>query len=246
MLFFTERNRDDRILSLLENITNILFPPRCVFCENIITGDNNFECRKCHASDFLIGDNICIKCGRDIDQCMCSDDVLHFDRCIAPFYFTDIIRESIHDFKFRGRLDKCKGYSRLMHRCIVDKYSEISFDCVVPVPMYYKKQRIRGYNQSELLSKNIAKLLDIPVVSNCIHKIKDMTPQHELKDGNRFENIANTFYISNKTYIFGKNIIVVDDVLTTGSTLSECAKILKQFGAKSVYAVVIAETKRGE
>lgn len=230
-------------MNLVDFIANILFPKRCVFCDSVVSRDEDI-CGKCDAYKCVIGKDICYQCARDKEQCMCGDRKLYFDSCIAPFYFTDVVRNSIHTFKFRGRPDKSKGFSSLMCQCIQDKYAHLSYDCVLSVPMYYKKQIVRGYNQSELLAKNIAVVLAKPCYTDILCKVKDMTPQHELKDINRFENIADTFSISNKSLINGKNIILVDDVFTTGSTLNECAKVLKLFGAQHVYGVVIAATRK--
>lgn len=228
-------------MNLVNFFLEILFPPRCIFCDRIIS-QNKKICGMCNAYKYTIGNNICVKCGRDIENCLCKGNELFFERCIAPFYFSDVIRDSIHKFKFKENQHKTKVFANFMYECILEKYSDISFDYIIPVPMYPKKQRKRGYNQSELLGINLSKMMNVPYSLSTLVKVKDMTAQHELQGINRFENIADTFGIINPEIIDNKNILVVDDVLTSGSTLSECAKTLKQNGANRIYGIVIAAT----
>lgn len=230
------------IRDFFEFIVSLLFPKKCVFCNGIIP-QNQDICGECGAYKCIIGNNICERCGRDIEYCSCGDSALYFDRCIAPFYFMDIIRESMHVFKFRGGRHKAEVFAKFMSDSVKEKYAGIHFDYIIPVPMYLKKQIKRGYNQSVLLGGFLGKSLEIPCLNGVLVKIKDMIPQHDLKDISRFENIAGTFGIENAQLIDNKNILLVDDVLTTGSTLSECANLLKSQGAKLVYGVVFSATK---
>ncbi len=111
---------------------------------------------------------------------------------------------------------------------------------LLPVPIYIKKQKNRGYNQSEELAKELSKIIKVPVVSNVLIKIKETTSQAELKKAQRLENLKNAFVIQNYKSIKNKKIFLVDDIYTTGSTMTECANILKKAKVKQVWGITIA------
>jgi ComF family protein len=111
---------------------------------------------------------------------------------------------------------------------------------LVPVPLYIKKQKSRGYNQSLELCNELSKILKIPVISDCLIKIKNTEPQMKLKKAEREKSLINAFIIKNPEKITGKKIFLVDDVYTTGFTLQECTKTLKNAKAKQVWGICIA------
>ena len=111
---------------------------------------------------------------------------------------------------------------------------------LIPVPMEKKKMKNRGYNQSEELAKELSKILQIPLSLNNLIKIKQTLPQIKLSAKERQENLKNAFSINNPEELKNKKIFLVDDVYTTGSTMEECAKTLKESGAKQVWGIAIA------
>ena len=113
-------------------------------------------------------------------------------------------------------------------------------DVLVPIPLARKKLKNRGYNQAEEIAKKLGKELKIPVIIDCLIKIRENLPQMELSKEERQENIKGVFEIKNKEKIQGKKILLVDDVYTTGATMEECAKVLKQAGAREIWGVVVA------
>jgi len=126
----------------------------------------------------------------------------------------------------------------LFHPAInVDNQANFVF---IPVPLHHSRLRWRGFNQAEEICKNLADFFQLPVINHCLIRIKKTSPQTELTGLARKENIKNAFSIKNKELIRNKNIILVDDVYTTGATMQECGYVLKQAGAKKVIGLVFA------
>jgi len=115
------------------------------------------------------------------------------------------------------------------------------FDLIIPIPLHRSKMRERGFNQAELLAKNMAKSINAPVCVNALKKTKATISQAGLSKTKRFTNLRGTFKITDSDVIYGKDILLVDDVCTTGSTINEAAKVLLKSGAKSVKALVLAK-----
>lgn len=115
------------------------------------------------------------------------------------------------------------------------------YDIMIPVPIHNNRKRKRGYNQSELIAKEIGKKLNIPVISNCLVKIKNVVPQSTLNKEQRKQNIKGVYQVKKEETIKGKRIVLVDDIFTTGSTLEECSKMLKQAGASKIGIFTIAK-----
>jgi len=117
---------------------------------------------------------------------------------------------------------------------------------LVPVPLERKKLKWRGFNQAEEIGKELANFFGIPLITNCLIKIKETLPQVELSDEERRENIKGAFLVKDKELIKNKKILLVDDVYTTGATMEECARVLKKAGAKEVIGIVIARAVPGQ
>jgi len=117
---------------------------------------------------------------------------------------------------------------------------------LIPIPLNEKRRRWRGFNQTEEIGKELSKFLKIPLVKNCLKRIKNAQPQVELSEKERRENVKDIFFCQNKKEILGKKILLVDDVYTTGATMEEAARILKESGAKEVRGIVVARAQPGQ
>lgn len=158
--------------------------------------------------------------------------------CCAAAPYEGEVRRSIYRFKFRGKTSYAEGFARLMARAA--EFDQ-PFDCIAYVPMYGKKQRERGYNQSELLARHLSKLLDVPL-EPLLEKQKDNTAQHTLTRTQRRLNVRGVYRVCcGPERLEGKTVLLVDDILTTGATLCECARMLYRAGAKSVCGLCIAD-----
>ena len=168
-------------------------------------------------------------------------DIPHVDRCVAPLFYENRVRDSLLRYKF-GRLTGYAGiYARFMAKCIDE--NEISCDIITWVSVSRKRMRERGYDQSELLAEATAKLLGIPCVRT-LNKVRRTVRQSRIKsDAGRKENVKGAYRCVSAEQIAGKRVLLVDDIVTSGSTLAECARVLKEAGAASVCAAAVAMRK---
>ena len=116
-----------------------------------------------------------------------------------------------------------------------------SYDTIIPVPISDKRRKERGYNQSEIIAKEIAKKVNIEYQNKCLFKYKDIIEQSKLNKQQRQENIKDVYVLKNKHYIEGKKLLLLDDVYTTGSTVNECCRIIRQANISSIDVITIAK-----
>ncbi|MDR2192134.1 MAG: ComF family protein [Endomicrobium sp.] len=156
------------------------------------------------------------------------------------YLYKGALRKLILKFKYLDRAFLAKDFGAQM----ANKFKELPFydktDCIIPVPLNIIRRIKRGYNQAEVLSREISKLSGIPVFSNILYRKKMTKPQFQLSKEERAKNIKNSFLVKNGELTRKKNILLVDDIVTTGATVSACAAVLKKFGAKKVYALSLA------
>ena len=163
-----------------------------------------------------------------------------YDEKIYLFKYKDI-RKLILKYKFNN-----KSYLYYTFTNIILKNKKLCrklkfYDIIIPVPMYEKKKKQRGYNQTELITNEISQKLGIPTDLKVLKKIRNTQTQSTLKEKDRYKNIENAFGMINKKIIENKKVILFDDIITTGSTVNECSRVLKQNGAKEVLVLAIAK-----
>lgn len=215
-------------MSFLSSVLNLLFPPKCVFCGRVI-GVGNEWCERCDVSLPYTSDG-----GR-------SEGEL-YDFCISPLYYEGIVRKSILRYKFRGASAYAGAYGKMLARCI-QNYLDTEYDIISWVPLSSKRKRTRGYDQAMLLALATALELD-DVAVETLKKHRDVTAQSELSGKEeRQANISGAYIAPDPELIEGKCILIIDDIVTTGSTLSECASVLLAAGAQRVICAALA---RGE
>jgi ComF family protein len=184
---------------------------------------------------------ICQVCGEPgSDKTICPDclsDPPAFDILRSATLFDGKIREALHHLKYNQ--DIGIGEALAPHLVNVFATQNWNIDLVTSVPLSQKRQRIRGYNQAEMLARPFAAMIKKPYSSHAINRIIDTRSQIDLNADERRKNVSGAFY-ANTMYIDQKSVIIIDDVSTTGSTISECALALKQAGAKEVYALTLA------
>lgn len=216
---------------------DIFFPNRCPFCGDFIMW-NESCCEDCIDDLTPANDVICHLCGQK--KCRCYMEDYAFDRIYAAFFF-DEIKDAVYSFKQDGN----PNLAELAAQDCVSRMTEdkiFKADMVVPVPMGINKKRKRGHNQAEILGKSIGEILDIPVKRDILFKYDTKDEQHHHTEAERKDRVEKIFY-KGSADLSGKKIIICDDVMTTGSTLSMCAAMLKDMGAEYVAAVVCAVTR---
>jgi len=224
-----------------------LFPISCLVCGRA----DVWVCDNCLEHIPLRNSQVCPICEKNItphgETCFpCKDKYSIDGLLLSSFYSKETIAKMVHLYKYRFAEDLHVPLGKLLIKAILQ--TEITLpDYIIPIPLHPRRLRWRGFNQAKLLadyvSANITPGLPILVLDNLLIRQKYTHPQMQIKNyAQRQKNMANAFAINkgNKSLIAGKNILLVDDISTTGSTLFECAKILKQSGAQSVFGVVIA------
>ena len=230
---------------------DILFPISCISCGK----ENEFLCDSCLSKIPLKSEQSCPICekvitpqGRTCFGCKTKSSI---DGILsASFYKNELISHSVHLLKYRFIESLSAPLGKIILRSILD--SELFLpDLIIPVPLHKRRLRWRGFNQAELLanylSANIAPGFEIPVENELLVRSRNTSPQMQIKGSVlRRKNISGAFSISKTNHrrkirsLKGKRIYLIDDITTTGSTLFECARILKKAGAKEVFGIVIA------
>ena len=227
-----------QIIALKRVALDLFFPPRCIGCER----EGKYICDSCCEKLPLISPPVCTICGRpltDRNSCPgCIEGPVAIDGIRAPFLFHGIIREAIHEFKYRN----LKSVAPLLAGFLQDYLLEnpIPGDVLVPVPIHRKRHRERGYNQSSLISRELSRKNGLPVIEDCLIRRINTPPQiRTTSASDRRKNIADAFTCINDT-LEGRHVILVDDVSTSGATLNTCAEVIKSSGAAGVWGLTIA------
>jgi competence protein ComFC len=164
----------------------------------------------------------------------------YYDELICVCRYLGIIKDAVIKFKFFNKPYYYRAFGALMSQKIKKVTSMPDFDIIICVPLHSKKCKERGYNQAELISRALSRELSVPANFSLLTRIRNTKPQSLLPGDKRYQNVKDAFCVIEKDRIKGKKVMIVDDVLTTGNTLNECARVLKEAGAKWVTAVVIA------
>jgi ComF family protein len=222
---------------------NLFFPKKCLGCGK----HDTYLCKDCFNKIEIFLNNTCFFCGKITGQgrvCLECQKENYLDRVIsATNYANPLIRELIQAFKYHYVKELAEPLSKLLIRSLENNSTtSTNSTIIVPIPLYGTRLRYRGFNQAELLGKKIAEHFNLPMENNILKRIIATSPQVNIKnEEKRKANIEDAFGISEPSRVQGKIIILVDDVATTGATLIEAGKILKKFGAKEVWALVVAK-----
>lgn len=230
---------------------NFLFPNHsCLICRTEINkSKHELICDAC-VSKLPVSKNTCAKCGQRIglhsivcDRCKKAE--WHFDKAVSVFVYVGEVVEMVLRLKYNAEGDVAKAVAPFMVNCITTTGLNVEKETplLIPVPLTPKRLKARGYNQAELLAKEISARTGIPVETSAIARIKQTEKQQDMTAKQRAENLKNAFSVLNKSLVEGKTILLIDDVLTTGATVNECSRMLKKAGAKRVYAITIANTE---
>jgi len=221
--------RKDCGMGFFSYILNLLFPPKCVFCGKILNNPDDGWCDKCTESLPYTDDF-----GKQKGD--------YFDFCISPLYYTGVVRRSVLNYKFRDAAQYAGYYGILLAECIKE-CPDTEYDIITWVPLSAKRERKRGYDQAKLLAQAAAAELSKPV-TEILQKKHDVQAQSELGDKpERKANITGAYKVIDQEFVAGKQILLIDDVITTGSTLDECAKVLIDAGASRVICATLARSE---
>lgn len=214
---------------ILEKIINLIYPPTCGICGKI---DESFLCKKC----YKILDK---QAEFGIQRYKNNENT--FDEHLYIFKYEGIIRRYILKYKFQDKSYLYKTFVNFLLKN--EKLFEIlkSYDTIIPVPVSKKREKERGYNQSFLLAKEISKITEINIETNCLFKTKNIIEQSKLNKEDRMKNIQGVYKLKQGNKLNNKKIILLDDIYTTGSTVNECCKILKTANPNKIGVLTIAK-----
>lgn len=238
--------------NFIKGLTDIIYPKICLICKKKIT-TNSIDELVCPACWGKIKKNVppfCRRCGRQLkdnklSKNICPDCIkrqLHFDRAFSPCLYDGVIKELIHEFKYKGKDYLGFTLSRLMIEFIKEYELPMRLiDWIVPVPLHQTKLREREFNQAQVLSSYIASEFNKNLLHNNLIRHRQTKAQADLEGNERLINVKGSFSVQNMETIKGKNILLIDDVFTTGATSSEAACALKNVGANIVFVLTLAD-----
>jgi ComF family protein len=214
-------------MGIFANILDLFFPPKCVFCGKLLRKSTDGICPECAAG-------LPYTTGASVSQ---TGDF--FDECVSPLRYEGNVRKSILRFKFKGATAYAEVYGHLLKDCISTHLAG-KYDLITWVPLSRKRAKDRGYDQAMLLALAVALELDDVAVEALVKNVH-VEAQSSLNDREaRKANVSGVYEVKDRELIAGKRILLIDDIITTGSTLSECARTLLMAGAESVGCAALA------
>lgn len=223
-------------------LLGILLPERCPFCGDVVRIGEGV-CAGCRTELPRQPEPICPRCGQSKEICGGKCREGYADGMTAPYVYRGTVRDAILRFKHSGTGLAAQTFAADMAASVTRQWPDLTFDAVVFVPMTKRELRRREYNQSEWLAREVGRRLGVPVWSALLKTI-ETRPQKSLSAQQRAANLRGVIDAApdGRARLPGKRLLLVDDLATTGSTVQECALILKLYGAEEVYAVTLAHT----
>lgn len=230
---------------ILDLILDLLYPRRCPLCEEILLPKEGLVCEKCRKKLPYIREPLCKKCGKKIrsweqEYCSgCQGGGHLFCEGRAVFVYEKSLRRSIGRMKFQNRREYADFYAGEMGAVYKKSLRRWKIRTVIPVPMYAKKARRRGYDQSVLLAKKFGEVTGIPTAEGCLVRNRETLPQKELDAGERKKNLRGAFSIK-KPELVREPVLLIDDIYTTGATVDAACQALQRQGISRIYFLVLA------
>ena len=216
-------------MSFLSGLIDLIYPPRCMFCRRFLHKGERGYCHACEPRLPYTG-GCCERTGD------------FFTVCVAPLYYEGDVREAILRYKFNEATGYAEPFGKFVAACISEHLAG-HYDLISWVPLSSQRYKERGYDQAMLVAMAAALELDDVAVST-LEKFKNVEKQSTMGSAEkRRANISGVYRAVDPELIAGKRILLIDDIITTGSTLSECARTLLEAGAKEVLCAAIAQTK---
>ena len=216
--------------AFFEKLLDLMYPPRCPFCRAILKDHERNLCGRCRGA-------LPWTLGAEREQ-----RFRHLEVCLSPFFYENDVRRSLLRYKFGGVSVYAPKYAALMSECV--SKSDAAFDVITWTPLSRKRLKKRGYDQARLLAEALAESLQLPC-AQLLLKNFDNPPQSRTRSAEeRRKNVSGAYQAADPALIKDRRILLVDDIVTTGATLSECARVLRSAGAKSVSAITLARSRK--
>lgn len=238
--------------TMFDALINLLYPANCLICSQALKVDKNDHilCKTCSEKIIKTNPPFCLKCGlaaqsREDPNCPgCKNRIFHFDRAWSACSYEEPLKTLIHHFKYNSKLKLRKLFAKILAQ-FVDTYQLPlnDYDLLVSVPMHRARFREKEINHSQSIANELSSLYQIPVsTDNCL-RIHQHALQSNLNFSQRLENVKGAFRVKTKEIFKDKALLIIDDVFTTGSTVSEVAQAIKDSGALRVDVLTLARTR---
>ena len=234
-------------LNALGGIASLFYPPACaICCANVARRE--YLCEECEAKITRIVPPFCARCSEPFEGAItgpftcanCAHRKIHFDAAVSAYRSRGIVRRVILDFKYGRQAHLRHLVARWLFAALDDdRLRQQRFDVIIPVPLHPARERERGFNQAELLAELLRSHMSIQMKA-MLERTRYTTTQTAFDRAERMENLHGAFRLRKGEKMRNLRVLLIDDVLTTGSTLSECARVLKKAGAISVHAATAA------
>ena len=234
------------------SVLNLIYPMRCVICgEDLDPEGALYLCPEHRRRIHFIEESFCSICGKKLytlpeDDLICSncrETKRYFDLGYTTAIYEEIIQTMIHDFKYKGKEFLKYPLRQMVYDGIFRHVNYRDIDIIIPVPLHWRRYMHRRFNQALELARLTSKKLDIPIVKRNLRRIRYTTPQVYISPEERLTNIKGAFQVMDAGALRGKRVMLVDDVLTTGATLNECARVLKKAKVKEITVVTLAQSE---
>lgn len=231
----------------LPALSSLFYPAACAVCSAEV-GRTEYLCEKCRSRAPRITAPFCSKCSEPFSGAItqtfscanCEHRTLHFDAAVAAYRSRGIVRKLVHEFKYGRQRHLCYPLAAWLAENLNDaRLRGRHFDVIIPVPLHPARERHRGFNQALLLAELLSRQIAVPL-RPVLERIRYTTTQTAYDRTERMENLHEAFRLRKKANVRELRVLLIDDVLTTGSTLSECARVLKGAGAIAVHAATAA------
>ncbi len=231
-----------RIIRLL---IDFIYPRRCPVCHEIVNSMGELICTTCKIKLKYVKEPYCMKCGKPLNDdekeyCIqCLGKKYYFDEGRSVFIYDDTMRFSIYRFKYGNRPEYAEFYAQEIYKKYKQKIKEWKPELIIPIPLHKSKNNKRGYNQAYLIAKELSRISKIPTDEHYLIRKKKTTVQKSLSASQREDNIKNAFKIK-KNRVKLKSAILIDDIYTTGATINEASRVLKEYGISQVYSICVS------
>jgi ComF family protein len=232
----------------LADFLDLAYPRACAGCDRPMGAEKGMLCWDCRSSLRLISNPCCVKCGNPIEGradhsyvCYhCTELEPEFDFARSAVRFEGVAAQVIHRFKYRRASWLRDELVDWLMSCVNVWYSSFRPDLICPVPLYHARARARGYNQSALLASALARRIGCPYRGDVLVRTRPTETQTHLTARERLSNVSQAFKGTSAQIVNGRSVLLVDDVMTTGATVSACARALKRVGCDVVCVVTLA------
>lgn len=226
---------------------SLVYPPHCAMCAGTPEPGTHL-CATCKNAARRIRPPFCGVCSQPFDGAIdgdfacanCGQRRFHFECAVTCYRSCGVVRELVHRFKYHREFHLRHPLADWLAESLEDpRIARRRFDFFVPVPLHATRRREREFNQAQVLADLLSRRTGVPLL-DCLRRVRHTTTQTRFDRAERMENLLNAFQLRKNAVVQGKHLVLVDDVLTTGSTVDECARVLKIAGAESVRVVTVA------